>query len=181
MAEKALIMLHDVRVSFPHLWRKPVINGKEGKFGAVLLLDKREHAQLADFVRQWVEYISVQEHKKVLPMDKLCLRDGDESVRTEYAGFWELHTNSESRPRIISHDGVNEVVDENQCRIVAGCRVNAKVEIWPMNNKHGRRVNASLLSIQYNRPDVVLDSSYVPPEIAKDGFGPVNPYVDDNF
>ena len=44
MADTDFIMIRAARVSFPHLFRPPVINGEEGKCGATLMLDPADHA-----------------------------------------------------------------------------------------------------------------------------------------
>ena len=47
MAKSDFIQLRNIRVSFPHLYSKPIVQGEEGKCGATLLLDPKVAADQA--------------------------------------------------------------------------------------------------------------------------------------
>jgi hypothetical protein len=36
-------------------------------------------------------------------------------------------------------------------RVYSGCYVNATIELWPQDNKFGKRINASLMGVQFAR------------------------------
>lgn len=142
------IMLKDVRLSFPNLFRRAVFNGEEGKFGATFLIPK-ESAQ-AKTVRDAIAALIKDALKGAkLGPDKLCLRDGDEAEWEGYAGHLSLKASNASRPLVIGRD--KAPVAEEDGVVYAGCHVNAQVELWAQDNQFGRRVNASLLGVQFVR------------------------------
>lgn len=176
------IFISGARVSFPHLFRRPVINGEEGKCGAVLMLDPEEHKAVLGQIRDTIATLCKDRLKgRKLPSDKLCLRDGTEKGVPEYDGYQILSANSRSKPFVIGTDGRTEITSEDDCRIYAGCHVNAKVRLWVQDNKFGKRINCELMAIQFQRDGDPLDGSYVSREDAVSGFGAVEGAELDDF
>ncbi|XWN29913.1 MAG: DUF2815 family protein [Devosia sp.] len=172
MADPDFIMLKDVRVSFPHLFARPVINGEEGKCGAVLMLENDRHAkQIADVKARMDELAKEKFKGRTLPGDKMCLRAGEDRGRPEYEGYQVLSANSRGKPFVIGTDGRSMVTAAEDCAIYAGCYVNAKVRIWAQDNNYGKRINCELVAIQFSRDGEPLDGSYVSAEDAVSGFG----------
>lgn len=175
--EKKFYLLKNVRVSFPHLFSRPVINGEEGKAGATLLLDEVEHADTIKELKDDITALAKTQFKKDLPDEKKALRLGEEK-RDEYTGYYALSANSKKFPRVYCHRRMDEsgrkpyVVqnEDDGCAIYAGCRVNAKVTLWAQNNQYGKRVNAELVAIQFAGDDEAFDGSYVSEDEAADGF-----------
>lgn len=166
--EKGFLMLKNVRVSFPHLFEAPVINGEEGKCGAVLLLDETVHAKQITFIKQHLDELAKAKFKKPLPSDKLCLRLGTDK-RPEYEGYYALACNSKV-PIVVLDARAQVITDPAKSPIYAGCRVNAKVSFWVQDNNFGKRVNGNLVAIQFAGDDEALDASYVPVDTAVEGF-----------
>lgn len=164
------VMLENVRVSFPHLWKKPVFHGQEGSYGARFLFNKDADAKKISEVKSVLLKLRNEGLKGIeLPPDRICLRDGDKSGRAEYAGCWVLHSNSDKRPYVVNQR--NERVEEaEQDKIYAGCRVNAKVGLWAMNNQWGKRLNGKLIAIQFEGDDEPFDGHHVSEEEALSGF-----------
>ena len=174
------IMLKNVRVSFPHLFTRPVINGEEGKCGATLMLEPEAHAASIKTVKSHIaELIKTKLKGKKVPSDKLCLRDGDEKGREEYEGYMVLSANNKGKPIVIDNAGSGVITDEEDSLIYAGCYVNAKVRLWAQDNKYGKRINAELVSIQFASDGEPLDSTYVSVDDAMEGFGSVSEDDDD--
>lgn len=172
MPNKDFVMLKNVRVSFPHLFSRPIINGDEGKFGGTFLLDPKEHKKQIEAVQAEIDKLVKAKFKgKQLPSDKLCLRDGDQSGRDEYDGYTILSANTNDKPIVVSTNGKGVVASEEDCQIYAGCRVNAKINLWAQDNKYGKRVNAQLVAIQFAADDEALDGAHVSVDEAMDGFG----------
>ena len=178
MAEdKKFYMLNNVRCSFPHLFEPPVINGDEGKCGSTLLLDEVDDADMIKRLQADITALAKAKFKKDLSDDKKCLRLGEDK-RDEYVGYYALSANSQKRPRVFCHsrmseDGRKPYLIENEddgCAIYAGCRVNAKIQLWVQDNKYGKRVNAELVAIQFAGDDEAFDGSYVSPDDAAEGF-----------
>lgn len=180
MANDDMIMINGARVSFPHLFRRPVINGEEGKCGATLMLDPGKHAKAIHTIQESIKDLSKFKFKgRKIPSDKLCLRDGDDKGRSEYEGYQVLSANSRGKPLVIAKDGSTVISDEEDNAIYAGCYVNAKVRLWAQDNRYGKRINAELVAIQFLKDGEPLDGSYVSVDDAMSGFGGVEDDDDD--
>lgn len=176
MAKSDFIQLRNVRVSFPHLFTRPIVQGEEGKCGATLLLDPKVAADQASIesIRAAITEISREQFKgKTLPDDKVCLRDGDQKGRDEYSGYWVMSANHRDRPIVIDSTGRGRVTEERDSPIYAGCRVNARVRLWGQDNQYGKRVNAELVAIQFASDDGSLGGGYVSETEAMEGFSEV--------
>lgn len=175
-----MIMINGARVSFPHLFSRPVINGEEGKCGAALMLDPKRHAKDIHELEKAITALCKEKFKgKKLPADKLCLRDGDDKGREEYEGSFVLSANSKARPMVIARDGRSVISDEEDSEIYPGCHVNAKVRLWAQDNKYGKRINAELVAIQFLKDGEPLDGTYVSTDDAMEGFEGVGGDNDD--
>ena len=180
MSNDDFIMIKGARVSFPHLFTPPTINGDEGKCGAVLMLDPKDHDAVIGKIEDRIKDLCDFKFKgRKLPSEKLCLRTGEDKGRPEYDGLMVLSANSKDRPVVLRGDGRTRVTDERDSAIYAGCYVNAKVRLWAQDNQYGKRVNAELVAIQFLRDGDPLDGSYVSEDEAMDGFGAVDD--DDGF
>lgn len=167
------------RVSFPHLFTKPVINGDEGKYGGSIILEsdgksrKKVDAEIAKIIKDKFK-------GKKLPSDKLCLRDGDDKGREEYEGTWVISCNSNKRPVVLSR--TKEIItSEDDNEIYGGCYVNAKVRLWAQDNNFGKRVNCELIAIQFAKDGEALSAGHVSANDAMDGFGEVEYDEDEMF
>lgn len=181
--EKVELMLKNVRISFPHLFRRPVFRDGPGKFGGTLLLNKKEHAALIKKVDAEIKKLCKKSFGKDLAPDKVCMRDGDFS-RDEYEGHMYLTTNSKGKPCVFAADGKSEIQNEDDCKIYAGCRVNAKIELWVQDSKdNGKRINGAMIAVQFAGDDETLDGSTIDPEKAAEGFEDVGDYdkADDSW
>jgi ssDNA-binding protein len=173
------IFITGARVSFPHLFKKPIINGDEGKCGAKLMLETDADAvkpiktNVSDLIKSKLKI-------KKLPASKLCLRDGDEEGRPEYEGLLVLSANCKGKPIVVDSTGRGVISDEADSDIYAGCFVNAKIRLWAQDNTYGKRVNAELVSIQFAAHGEPLDDSFVSVDDAVDGFGSTEGGSSDN-
>jgi len=148
----AKIMLNNVRISFPSLFRKATFNGEETKFEGTFLIGKKEGKGTIDVIDAAIKAIMREELKGTkLPPDKICFKDGDNIEYSGYAGNMSIKASSTKRPIVIDRDKSPLTEDDN--RIYAGCRVNAVIELWAQNNNYGKRINASLLGVQFFRDD----------------------------
>lgn len=168
---KEFIMVENVRCSFPHLFKKPVINGDEGKCGVVLMLDPKTHKTVLAGINTDINALIKDKLKGVrVPSEKRCLRDGIDKGRPEYEGYQVLSANNRGKPIVISSDGKGVITDEEENPIYAGCFVNAKIRLWAQDNNYGKRINAELVAIQFTKDGEALDASYVSVDDAMDGF-----------
>jgi hypothetical protein len=180
MANNDLIIIKGARVSFPHLFRRPIINGEAGKCGATLMFDPKKHAKTIRTIENAIDALCKLHFKgRKLPSDKLCLRDGNEKGRPEYEGYMVMSANAKGKPYVVSSDGHTQVTEEEDSRIYAGCYVNAKVRLWAQDNQYGKRINGELVSIQFLKDGEPLDGSYISVEEAISGFEAVEDDDDD--
>lgn len=153
----AKIQLKDVRVTFPNLFEAKSPNGQgEPKFSASFLLAK-DHPQKAEIERcivtvakeKWGE--RAQDVLKALKAaDKLALHDGDaKSDYDGYAGMLFINASNKIRPLVI--DGNRAPLTAADGKPYSGCYVNCILDIWSQDNQYGKRVNASLLGVQFLR------------------------------
>jgi len=173
------IMLRNVRVSFPHLFKKPMIRTKdgmqEGKYGALLMLEKTDDKAVIAKISARIQAIVSDNFDLELEPGKLCLRDGKYKGLSEYM---TLSANTDTQPFVIAADGESQIISAATSKIYAGCRVNAKVRLWPQDNQYGKRINAQLVAIQFAADDEPLTSSRGSEADALKGFGAVEAYDD---
>ena len=145
------IKLKNVRLSFPSLFQTSSFGGADtGKYDATFILDKTEHAAVIKEIQTAMTALCKEELKsKLLPADKLCLKDGDETERDELQGKMQLKASTKKRPLVINRD--KTVLTEADEIVYAGCFVNAIVSLWCQNNEYGKRVNAQLDGVQFWR------------------------------
>ena len=151
------IKLQNVRLAFPQLWEAKTVNG-EGKpaYSASLLIDpadpqvKMINAAIdATAQEKWgakAAGILTQARKA----DKVCLHDGD--LKATYDGFpgnLFIKARNPVRPTVVDADKTPLV--ESDGKPYAGCYVHAVLELWAQDNNYGKRVNATLMGVQFFR------------------------------
>jgi len=144
------IKLKNVRLSFPALFKKAVFNGEETKFEATFLLNKEDHADIVKEIEKAIaEKVKTDLKGAKIGADKLCLKDGDDFAYDGYAGCFSIKASNSKRPLVINKDKSPLAEDDN--KIYSGCYVNANVELWAQNNAYGKRINATLLGVQFSK------------------------------
>jgi hypothetical protein len=149
------IKLNAVRLSFPQLFEAKTVNG-EGKpaFSAAFLISPKD-PQIA-MINTAITTVAAEKWgakadailKTIRAADKTCLHSGD--LKSNYDGFEGMMYISARNPLKPS------VVDTNKSPLVAedgrpyaGCYVNAVLELWTQDNNYGKRVNATLMGVQF--------------------------------
>jgi hypothetical protein len=172
MSSKEVIILHDVRLSFPDLWKpgKPPADkpNEPGKYGGQFIFAPGSPPEA--LVKQTMLRVAQQEfgtnwQNVMRAMDKKnkCLRVGDDNldksgaVRDGYEGMLYVPARNVNKPMIVDRfrnkDGQPIILTQETGRPYGGCYVNAKLEIIAMKafEKVPNQVYAKLLSIQYFR------------------------------
>ena len=151
------VQLKDVRISFANIHEPKQVNGQgDPKFSASFLFPKTHPATaivteaiMAAANEKWGTKAG-DVAKALKASDKLCLHDGDaKSDNDGYAGNLYLNASNKVRPLVI--DGNRNPLVAADGKPYSGCYVNAIVDIWPQDNQFGKRVNASLLGVQFVR------------------------------
>jgi len=144
-----MLILKNVRLSFPSLWKTEKFGNEDtNKFAATFILDKKEHAKDIEKIKQLIAE-GIRDELKVdsLPGNRTCLKDGDESGRSEYQDAYILKATTKRRPTIIDRD--KSPLMEEDGRPYSGCYCHAIIDFWFQNNQFGKRANANLLGIQF--------------------------------
>lgn len=87
--------------------------------------------------------------------DKICLHDGQAKASREgYAGNLYLSASNKLRPLVVDNVAAPgtttpRLLTATDGRVYSGCYVNATVELWAQENKWGKRINASLMGVQF--------------------------------
>lgn len=153
----AKVTLNDVRVTFPVFFSAKQVNGQgEAKFSGAFLLAKN-HPQKAAVEAAIVQAATEKWGAKAMEVlkalkasDKLAMHDGDaKSDYDGYAGNFFINASNKIRPLVI--DGNRSPLDESSGKPYSGCYVNVILELWAQDNQFGKRVNASLLGVQFLR------------------------------
>jgi len=144
------IKIPSARLSFPSLFNMASFGGEStGKYEATFILDKKEHAKVIADIETVIGKLQKDELKGKVASDKVCLKDGDEMDRPEYAGKMTIKASTKKRPLVINRD--KSAISEDDNIIYAGCYVNGIVTLWAQNNQYGKRINAQLDGVQFVR------------------------------
>ena len=154
------IILRNVRLSFPALYKPVAVGDSEPAFGAKFILDPKSEdvAKLREVIEevarnQWKD--KAETVLKSLKNDKrVCLSEGEYLNKdgTPYDGYEGMfHVNSRSakmKPTVKNKSNVT--VDEGDPGApYNGCYVHAALDIWAQDNKYGRRINATLQGVMF--------------------------------
>ena len=144
----AKIILKNVRISFPSLFKKATYNGDETGFEGTFLINKEDQAAQVELIQNTIkDLIKTNLKGAKLQPDKICLRDGDLVDYDGYADHFSIKASSKKRPLVIDRDK-SPLVEEDG-RPYSGCYVNASVELWAQDNNYGKRINCTLLAVQF--------------------------------
>lgn len=169
------IRVSNVRLSYPHLDKPYKKEGDAGvaKYGVVGLLPKDTHKAAKRFIDELIEECMKENKVRALAGDKKCLRDGDESDKEEHNGHWTLSAREERRPVLKEMtDGELTLVEPEDAKetFYGGCWGSLIVELWFQNNKHGKRVNASLRAVTKKADDDSFGEGRITEEEVDDAF-----------
>lgn len=153
----AKVRLENVRFTFPAVHEAKQVNGQgDPKFSITGLLGK-DHKQMPEVKAAIVK--AAEEKwgakagevlKQLQAADKLCLHDGDaKSDYDGYAGNFFINASNKIRPLVIGPDRAPLVAADG--KPYSGCYGNMIVEFWAQDNQFGKRVNASLLGVQFTK------------------------------
>jgi len=149
------IKLNAVRLSFPQLFEAKTVNG-EGKpaFSAAFLISPKD-PQIA-MLNTAITPVAAEKWgakadailKTIRAADKTCLHSGD--LKSNYDGFegmMYVSARNPLKPYVVDLNKTPLVAEDG--RPYAGCYVNAVLELWTQDNNYGKRINATLLGVQF--------------------------------
>lgn len=151
-----MVMLKNVRASYPHCDKpykgkgKNGDNGGEPKFSITGMLDKKTHVAAKDLCVEVINKLMKENECPKLAGEKKFCRNGDDSSSPEYEGHWTVSA-SESRRPAVRDQRAQLILDEQKIAdlIYGGCYVNILIRPWFQDNDYGKRVNAGLVGVQF--------------------------------
>ena len=145
----ATIKMQNVRLSFPNLFQTASFGGNDTeKYDATFILDKKDHKKIIKEIQTGMQELADEKFKGTLPQDdKLCLKDGDDTLRDELHGAYSLKASTKKRPMVLNRDKTPITEEDNV--IYAGCYVHGIVSLWLQDNQYGKRINASLDGVMF--------------------------------
>jgi hypothetical protein len=156
------IIVTNARLSFPHLTEAKSTNNGNPRFQASFLMDPKDPAQKEQIkkIKETVEQIAMENFGKKVPSDKCCLRKGDDEDGNPrydgYGGMWAVsaaRAQKQGRPVLVDRRR-NPLSDKDAATMLyAGCRVNAKINIYANNHEGVKRINATIEVVQFVRDD----------------------------
>lgn len=98
-----------------------------------------------------------------IPAADVCLRDGDESTQSAYAGHWFLSLHRYPSDKV-PNNNAPAVVDGSKNRIqptdsnypYSGCRANVVFEIYTSPSGKWKKVNGGFSTVQFHAHDEVI-------------------------
>ena len=151
------VLLRDVRLAFPSIWKATApAGGGEAAFSASFLLAPN-HIQVKE-LKQHMQALAKEKwgakgdaiYKALDASDKLALHNGD--TKSDYEGFeGNLFVSTRSKIRPTVFDQQRNELTEADGKPYSGCYVNASIELWAQDNNYGKRINAQLRGVQFLR------------------------------
>jgi len=140
-----------VRASYPHL-DKPYAgdDGGEPKFSLTGLMDKKTHKEAFKILNKGIEDF-IASHKTKIASDKRCLKDGDDTDKDENQGNWIVSARETKRPSVRDADGETIDKDDVAEAVYGGCYCDMMIKLWYQKNQYGKRINANLIAVKFNR------------------------------
>ena len=151
------LKLANVRLSFPQLWEAATFNG-EGKatFSASFIIDPADPQ--IETINAVMEKVAADKWgakaeamlKQIRAKDASFLHDGDNKPNIAgYPGNFYISARNPVRPTVLDRD--KSPLIESDGKPYGGCYVNAVLDIWAQENGFGKRINASLMGVQFVR------------------------------
>ena len=163
-----IIYLSNARLSFPTLVepKASVANGPL-KYSADLIVDQATMATIMQKVgevaaEKWKEHAAAVLQLIQGDRKQRCYGNGNERIDKKtfkpylgYEGMYYCSANNDDRPQMIALDG--KPVDPSNTmaslalarKLYGGCYVNAAIDLWAQDNKHGRAIRAKLIAVQF--------------------------------
>lgn len=149
--ERGVLVLKNVRLSYPKLFRAVAGKSNDGKpqepkFGAAFIanLSAEDKEKIFKFVRDW----SIREFKVKFSSEKYFVRDGDDLGKPESIGavVFNASERADRRPMVYDRHGK---LTSSEGDVYGGCMVDAIIRPWMQNNDFGKRINASLVGVKF--------------------------------
>jgi hypothetical protein len=154
-----MLMLKNVRISYPELFKKVAFKDGTPKYSGTFLLEagsEQEKAVKAAILKVAKEaFGDTAENilKKTQKTERRLLKIGndktndDGEVANGYEDMLYIKGSNKGNIRVVNRDRSD--IEENEGVIYSGCYVNAQLDIWAQNNEWGKFINCKLLAVQF--------------------------------
>ena len=162
-----------VRFSYAHVFERaqPMNAGEQGKYGAVLLIDKKD-TKTVNAILAAIEAAKVAKWGTKIPKNlKNVFRDGDEEKDDEnYAGKYFMSANSNDKPGIFDADR-NPIMDKEE--FYSGCYGYASINFFGYDQK-GAGIGCGLNAVMKTKDGERLSGA----DRSADAFGSIDAVED---
>jgi len=182
----AQFRIENVRLAFPEIWHPKAIEGGAARYSACFIIDPKSKAakdiaaameaaakeKFGDKAPQVLAKLKADKRVAFRTEDRVN-KDGE--VYEGFEGMFSLNASNKIKPLVV--DANKAPLSEEDGRPYGGCYVNAQVEIWAQNNpdpKIGRRINCTVLGIQFVRHGDAFGGARVASVDAFDSLEPVD-------
>lgn len=157
------IRIDDCRASYPHLAKpyagknsSPDDKNKTPKFSIIGMMSKKTHVEAKDALKALIDDMLKANEVSALSPDRKFLRNGDEHEEEVRHGTWTISAAESRRPYVRNRQGILVDQADIESLIYPGCYVNILIRPWYQNGTtvgagYGKRVNAGLVGVQFNR------------------------------
>lgn len=151
------LKLTNVRAAFLKIWTAEFVNGGDkATFGSSFLIDPNDpqvkvikDAMMTVAKEKWGAKAGAV-YKEMEAGGKLALHNGDSKASYEgFEGMLFISSTSKTRPLAINRD--KSPLTEADGVLYSGCYVNVSLELWAQDNQWGKRINAQIGGVQFNR------------------------------
>lgn len=141
----AKFKVKNARLSYPSLFQHGTYQGSStGKYEATFILDKVEHADIIEKVQAEIAKLQKTMKRKA---KNICLKDGDDDDKPEYAGKITLKAVTKRRPLVIDRDRTPLI--NGDYKPYSGCYVNAIIGGLWCSEKYSPTIGANLDGVQF--------------------------------
>lgn len=171
-ADPHIVTIHDVRLSFPNLFKPRMGTDKvtgqptgKATYSAVFLLDKGRNKD--DIARLTAAALFTKKEKwqdKPVNLAGKSIRDGSDKEATDGYGPSIVFISARNERKIPVVDQQLAPLAEDSGKPYAGCYVDATVRCWAQDNANGKRLNWGLVNVQYRRKGEPFGEKPIPVE-----------------
>jgi hypothetical protein len=163
------VTLRNVRLAFPQLFEAKTVNGEGKPAYSASFLFAPAHPQLPE-IKAAIESVARDKWgakaagtlKELYAAGKVCLQDGDRKASYDgFEGNYYISARNPVRPLVADRD--KTPLGEQDGRVYAGCYVYAVIELWAQDNGWGKRINATLRTVQFFRDGDAFTGGGAPP------------------
>lgn len=181
------VYLRDVRLSFPHLFKKSAsVEGGKEKYRASFLIDPstKEGKKVIAAIEKAKEAVEAEVFGKTPTYkdDRCCFVEGETQISNNtgdpydgYEGMMVLKASTDNRPTLL--DRRKQPVTEEDGVLYAGCHVDGIVRLWGTKKKEqgGIGLFASLEGVMFRRDGEAFGAT----PVGADAFDDVEDFDDD--